>query len=106
LAAAAWAVVEFHGGRVRRGAIALALGGLVVTQLVLSGHETLSPMFSTCGIAATIRPALTPGGSPCAARRVLLRPVRAPRPLRTRCPARAGPRGCLPSILGKSRSVA
>src|SRR5713226_2722402 len=60
-AAAAWALVEFHGGRVRRGAIALALGGLVMTQLVLSGHETLSPIFSTCYIAATIRPALTPG---------------------------------------------
>ncbi len=61
LAAATCALFEFHRGRVRRGVIALALGGLVMTQLVMTGYETLSPIYSTYEVAETIRPQLTLG---------------------------------------------
>jgi len=60
LAATLYALREFHLGRVRRGVIGLAAGGLLMTQMVLVGFETLSPIYSTCEVAAKIRPALDP----------------------------------------------
>ena len=40
--------------------LALSCGGLAFTQLLLTGHETLSPSYSAYHIARTIRPYLKP----------------------------------------------
>jgi len=43
-------------------------GGLLMTQMVLVGFETLSPIYSTCEVAAKIRPALDPAAPSTASR--------------------------------------
>lgn len=61
LGASAGALFEFHRGRVRRGVIVLGLGGLIMAQMVMTGYETLSPIYSAYEVAEAIRPQLTPG---------------------------------------------
>ena len=44
--------------RIEIAVIALGVGGLLIVQIVMTGHETLSPSFSTSHLAGIIRPLL------------------------------------------------
>jgi 4-amino-4-deoxy-L-arabinose transferase-like glycosyltransferase len=44
--------------RIEAAVVALGAGGLLLIQLIMTGHETLSPSFSTSHLAGTIRPLL------------------------------------------------
>jgi len=46
--------------RVEAAVVALCTGGLLLVQLAMTGHEALSPSFSTSHVAKIIRPLLTP----------------------------------------------
>ena len=44
--------------RTEAAVVTLGAGGLLLVQLVMTGHQTLSPSFSTAHLAGTIRPLL------------------------------------------------
>jgi 4-amino-4-deoxy-L-arabinose transferase-like glycosyltransferase len=44
--------------RIEAAVVALGAGGLLFIQLIMTGHETLSPSYSTSHLAGTIRPLL------------------------------------------------
>lgn len=52
---------HFRRDRVKRAVISLAASGLVCAQLVLTGHESLSPATSAYHLAERIKPYLRPG---------------------------------------------
>ena len=44
--------------RIEAALVALGTGGLLLIQIIMTGHETLSPSYSTAHLAGTIRPLL------------------------------------------------
>ncbi len=60
LAAAGAAMFLAWRERITAALIALATGGLLLVQLVMTGHQALSPSFSTAHLAGLIRPLLAP----------------------------------------------
>jgi len=44
--------------RIEAAVVALGVGGLLLVQLITTGHETLSPSYSTSHLAGTLRPLL------------------------------------------------
>ena len=58
LAASCLAMFFAWRSRIEAAVVMLGAGGLLLVQLVMTGHETLSPSFSTSHLAATIRPLL------------------------------------------------
>ena len=58
LAAACLAMFFAWRSRVEGAIVALGVGGLLFVQLIMTGHETLSPSYSTSHLAGTIRPLL------------------------------------------------
>ncbi len=44
--------------RIEAAVVALGVGGLLLIQLLMTGHETLSPSYSTSHLAGTLRPLL------------------------------------------------
>lgn len=61
LLAAAASMYFSHRQDVRRAVVALAIGSLIAGQLVLTGHDSLSPASSSYYIAQRIEPYLKPG---------------------------------------------
>lgn len=60
LVAAIYSVVMAGGGRLSRALVAGGLAGLVSTQLIVTGHEALSPSTSAYLIAQRVKPYLKP----------------------------------------------
>ena len=60
LVATIYGVVMARSGRVSRALVAGALGGLVGTQLIVTGHEALSPSTSAYLMAQRVKPYLKP----------------------------------------------
>ena len=58
LAASCLAMVFAWRERIEGAVIALGAGGLLLIQLVMTGHEALSPSYSTAHLAGMIRPLL------------------------------------------------
>ncbi|MBI3529477.1 MAG: glycosyltransferase family 39 protein [Betaproteobacteria bacterium] len=58
LAASCLAMFFAWRERIEAAVIALAAGGVLIIQLIMTGHETLSPSYSTSHLAGTIRPLL------------------------------------------------
>ena len=58
LAASCLAMFFAWRSRIDSAIVALAAGGVLLIQLIMTGHETLSPSFSTSHLARTIRPLL------------------------------------------------
>ena len=58
LAASCLAMFFAWRERIEAAVVALGAGGLLLVQLIMTGHETLSPSYSTSHLAGTIRPLL------------------------------------------------
>jgi 4-amino-4-deoxy-L-arabinose transferase-like glycosyltransferase len=58
LAACCLAMFFARRERLEGAVVTLGAGGLLLIQLIMTGHETLSPSFSTSHLAGTIRPLL------------------------------------------------
>jgi 4-amino-4-deoxy-L-arabinose transferase-like glycosyltransferase len=58
LAASCLAMFFAWRSRIEAAVVTLGAGGLLLVQLIMTGHETLSPSFSTAHLAGTIRPLL------------------------------------------------
>ena len=61
LGASAWSVRLSFSGRVSAAVLVAGAGALVAVQLVITGHESLSPSMSAYRIAQAIKPYLKPG---------------------------------------------
>jgi 4-amino-4-deoxy-L-arabinose transferase-like glycosyltransferase len=58
LAASCLAMFLAWRSRIDAAIVALGVGGLLLIQLLMTGHETLSPSYSTSHVAGTLRPLL------------------------------------------------